>query len=66
MLRIAELSKDVARRYREQRKTKLQRTFVTASSAAESRFTGNTNSYILSQKEIIYLFVGKRASDTKQ
>lgn len=37
MIRIAELSKDVANNYREMKKTKLQRTFVTASSAAESK-----------------------------
>lgn len=54
MTRIAELSKDVAKNYREEKKGKLQRTFVTASSAAESRYAGicfyslfnkNTNSY---------------------
>ncbi|KAL3283644.1 hypothetical protein HHI36_006783 [Cryptolaemus montrouzieri] len=37
MIRIAELSKDVAKQYREIKKTKLQRTFVAASSAAESK-----------------------------
>ncbi|XP_044750871.1 partner of xrn-2 protein 1-like [Coccinella septempunctata] len=37
MIRISELSKDVAHKYREIKKTKLQRTFVTASSAAESK-----------------------------
>ncbi|KAK9869661.1 hypothetical protein WA026_003409 [Henosepilachna vigintioctopunctata] len=37
MIRISELSKDVAKQYREIKKTKLQRTFVTASSAAESK-----------------------------
>lgn len=37
MIRIAELSKDVANKYREIKKTKLQRTFVTASSAAENK-----------------------------
>ncbi|CAG9835015.1 unnamed protein product [Diabrotica balteata] len=37
MIRIAELSKDVAKSYREEKKSKLQRTFVTASSAAETR-----------------------------
>lgn len=39
MVRIAELSKDVAKEYREIKKTKLQRTFVTASNAAESKAT---------------------------
>lgn len=37
MIRIAELSKEVAKDYREVKKTKLQRTFVTASDAAESK-----------------------------
>ncbi|RZC34369.1 uncharacterized protein BDFB_002164, partial [Asbolus verrucosus] len=37
MLRIAELSKDVAKTYREIKKTKLQRTFVSASNAAENK-----------------------------
>lgn len=40
MVRIAELSKDVAKNYRETKKTKLQRTFVTASNAAESKVSG--------------------------
>lgn len=39
MTRIAELSKDVAKEYREIKKTKLQRTFVTASNAAENKAT---------------------------
>jgi len=37
MVKIAELSKDVAKKYREIKKTKLQRTFVTASNAAENK-----------------------------
>ncbi|XP_060517336.1 partner of xrn-2 protein 1 [Cylas formicarius] len=37
MRRIAELSKDVAKTYRENKKTKLQRTFVSASNAAENK-----------------------------
>jgi hypothetical protein len=37
MARIAELSKDVAKKYRERKKTKLQRTFVSASNAAENK-----------------------------
>ncbi|GJQ67454.1 hypothetical protein Trydic_g5116 [Trypoxylus dichotomus] len=37
MVRIAELSKDVAKQYREIKKTKLQRTFVTGSNAAEQK-----------------------------
>ncbi|KAJ8920840.1 hypothetical protein NQ315_015632 [Exocentrus adspersus] len=37
MVKIAELSKDVAKDYREMKKTKLQRTFVTASNAAENK-----------------------------
>ncbi|CAG9862965.1 unnamed protein product [Phyllotreta striolata] len=37
MARIAELSKDVAKKYREVKKTKLQRTFVSASNAAENK-----------------------------
>lgn len=39
MVKIAALSEDVAKNYREKKKTKLQRTFVTASNAAENRFT---------------------------
>lgn len=37
MVRIAELSKDVAKQYREVKKTRLQRTFVSGSSAAEQK-----------------------------
>ncbi|KAJ8952103.1 hypothetical protein NQ314_007596 [Rhamnusium bicolor] len=37
MVKIAELSKDVAKQYRETKKTKLQRTFVSASNAAENK-----------------------------
>ncbi|XP_056646476.1 partner of xrn-2 protein 1 [Diorhabda sublineata] len=37
MIRIAELSKDVAKDYRNEKKSKLQRTFVSASSAAENK-----------------------------
>ncbi|XP_018325780.1 partner of xrn-2 protein 1-like [Agrilus planipennis] len=40
MIRIGELSKDVAKKYRDIKKTKLQRTFVTASSAAENKYSG--------------------------
>jgi hypothetical protein len=39
MARIAELSKDVAKKYRERKKTKLQRTFVSASNAAENKIS---------------------------
>ncbi|KAF2880192.1 hypothetical protein ILUMI_25993 [Ignelater luminosus] len=45
MIRIAELSKDVAKTYREIKKTKLQRTFVSASNAAESKVSGNGLNY---------------------
>lgn len=37
MIRIAELSKDVAKDYRQIKKTKLQRTFVSAKDAAENK-----------------------------
>ncbi|KAJ8980615.1 hypothetical protein NQ317_011691 [Molorchus minor] len=37
MVKIAELSKDVAKTYRESKKNKLQRTFVSASNAAENK-----------------------------
>ncbi|XP_063903308.1 partner of xrn-2 protein 1-like [Zophobas morio] len=37
MARVAELSTDVAKKYREVKKTKLQRTFVSASNAAENK-----------------------------
>ncbi|XP_044268596.1 partner of xrn-2 protein 1-like [Tribolium madens] len=37
MLRVAELSKEIAMNYREVKKTKLQRTFVSASNAAENK-----------------------------
>ncbi|KAG5891024.1 hypothetical protein JTB14_035216 [Gonioctena quinquepunctata] len=37
MARVAELSNDVAQQYREIKKTKLQRTFVSASNAAENK-----------------------------
>lgn len=39
MIRIAELSKDVAKTYRESKKDKLKRTFVTASNAAENKIS---------------------------
>lgn len=39
MIKIAELSKDVAKKYREIKKTKLQRTFVSASDAAENKIS---------------------------
>lgn len=48
MVRIAELSKDVAKQYREVKKTKLQRTFVTASNAAESKATSKLIIYLCS------------------
>jgi len=40
MQRIASLSRDVAKTYREIKKTKLQRTFVSAKNAASSRYSG--------------------------
>ena len=42
MIRIQGLMKevDMIKKYREQRKTRLQRTFVTASNAAENKFSG--------------------------
>lgn len=42
MIRIAELIKevDMVKKYREKKKTKLQRTFVSASNAAETKFSG--------------------------
>lgn len=45
MVRIAELIKevDMIKKYREQKKTKLQRTFVSGSNAAESKFSGKKN-----------------------
>lgn len=39
MIRIAELSKDIAKKYRENKKNKLQRTFVSASNAAENKIS---------------------------
>lgn len=39
MVRVAELSKDVAQKYRESKKDKLKRTFVSASNAAESKIS---------------------------
>lgn len=39
MIRVAELSKDVAQNYRESNKDKLKRTFVSASNAAESKIS---------------------------
>lgn len=39
MVRIADLSKDVAKNYREQKKSKLQRTFVSATDAAENKIS---------------------------
>ncbi|XP_017770098.1 PREDICTED: uncharacterized protein LOC108557898 [Nicrophorus vespilloides] len=38
MERVAELSKDIAAKYRESKKTKIQRTLVSAKSVAEKRF----------------------------
>lgn len=43
MTRIAELSKEVAKNYREIKKTKLQRTFVTASNAAATKAKRRNN-----------------------
>lgn len=40
MKRVAELSEGVVEDYREAKRTKLQRTFVKASDAAESKFSG--------------------------
>lgn len=40
MALIAELSKDVARDFRQEQKTKLQRTMVGASDAAEAKVKG--------------------------
>lgn len=60
MVRIAELSKDIAKQYREIKKTKLQRTFVSASNAAENKISKLSYLiYIL----IIFYFVEKRQSD---
>lgn len=39
MIRIAELSKDIAKNYRDSNKDKLKRTFVSASNAAESKIS---------------------------
>lgn len=39
MVRIAELSKEVAKDYRDSQKNKLKRTFVTASNAAENKIS---------------------------
>lgn len=47
MARIAELSKEVAKQYREVKKTKLQRTFVTASNAAENKISTLKNNFII-------------------
>ncbi|XP_076269268.1 uncharacterized protein LOC143201940 [Rhynchophorus ferrugineus] len=43
MFKIAELSKDVAKKYRENKKNKLQRTFVSASDAAENKIKKRTS-----------------------
>ncbi|KAF5287732.1 hypothetical protein FQA39_LY15752 [Lamprigera yunnana] len=42
MIRLVELIKevDLVKKYREKKKTKLQRTFVSASNAAENKFSG--------------------------
>lgn len=37
MARVSAMSEDIVKKYREMKKTKLQRTFVTASSAAENK-----------------------------
>ena len=43
MRQVAELSKDVAKEFRESRSTKLKRTFVGAAEAAEMRVKGRRN-----------------------
>ncbi|ENN80150.1 hypothetical protein YQE_03414, partial [Dendroctonus ponderosae] len=43
MIRIAELSKDIAKNYRESQKNKLKRTFVSASNAAENKIKKRTS-----------------------
>ncbi|XP_077286371.1 uncharacterized protein LOC143911372 [Arctopsyche grandis] len=45
MQQVAELSKEVAFEYRKKKKSKLQRTFVSASDAAEDRAKGSKRSY---------------------
>lgn len=40
MVLVEELAHDIVKEYRESRETRLKRTFVTASSAAENRFKG--------------------------
>ncbi|KAL1494666.1 hypothetical protein ABEB36_010232 [Hypothenemus hampei] len=53
MIRIAELSKDVAKDYRETQKNKLQRTFVSAQNAAENKIKkrqADPGSYISNTK----------------
>lgn len=51
MERVAKLSKDIAKDYREIKKTKLQRTFVTASSAAENKATSKFLTFYVFKKE---------------
>lgn len=41
MQRVALMSEGIVESYRQNKKLKLQRTFVKASDAAESRYTGN-------------------------
>lgn len=47
MKRVAELSEGVVEDYREAKRTKLQRTFVKASDAAESKFSGKFHKAII-------------------
>lgn len=47
MLRVAELSKDVAKNYREVKSTKLQRTFVSAKNAAENKVQSKSLTYMI-------------------
>ncbi|XP_017780533.1 PREDICTED: uncharacterized protein LOC108565530 [Nicrophorus vespilloides] len=51
MVRVAELSKDIAAKYRESKKTKLQRTFVSAKNAAESRYGGGNKTESETEKK---------------
>lgn len=53
MARIAELSKDVAKDYREEKKTKLQRTFVSAADAAETKIS----KFGISIQYLTYFFI---------
>lgn len=64
MVRIAELSKEVAKEYREDKKNKLQRTFVSGTSAAESKATSKfTYCFELVSRSSVFYFLGTRRSD---